>query len=216
MIRFAQVSLRHGHRLALNDITFKVQPGELILIEGASGAGKSSILRLIAAMDRPSQGEIWIKEQNIGQLKPAAIPYLRRNLGLILQEPQLLNDRTAFENVMLPLLITGFPVAEAAERVHVALKKVGLKGCEQQRPASLSGGEQQRLAIARAIVHRPAILLADEPTAHLDAATAADVMQLFVDFQQAGITTLIASCDATSFAPAANQHLRLLAGNLAA
>lgn len=216
MIRFAQVSLRHGNRLALNDVSFAVQAGELVLIEGASGAGKSSILRLIAAIERPTQGEVWVKEQNIGQLKPAAVPYLRRNLGLILQEPQLLGDRTAFEHVMLPLLITGFSPAAAAERVRVALEKVGLGGCEQQRPASLSGGEQRRLAIARAIVHRPAILLADEPTAHLDAATATEVMQLFVDFQQAGITILIAGCDAARFAPAASQHLRLVAGSLAA
>ncbi len=217
MIRFEHVTRRYPPGMdALADVSFSVAPGELALIGGHSGAGKSTLLKLIAAIEKPTGGTVLVNGQNVGALKRTAIPYLRRNLGLIFQDQKLMFDRNAFENVMLPLAIAGFPPKEAAKRVRAALDKVGLLAREKALPIALSGGEQQRLAIARAVVSRPAILLADEPTAHLDPDTARDVAEIFRDFHRVGVTLLIATYDDALFAAFASRRLTLNHGRLAA
>ncbi|MBI2295872.1 MAG: cell division ATP-binding protein FtsE [Betaproteobacteria bacterium] len=196
MISFSHVYKRYpGGLEALRNITFTVEAGEMVFIVGPSGAGKSTLLKLAAAIERPSSGSVIVNGQNVSALRARAIPFLRRNFGLVFQDQKLLFDRTAFENVMLPLHINGFERREAARRVRAALDKVGLLAKEKARPVTLSGGEQQRLAIARAIVHRPAILLADEPTGNLDAGHAAGIGELFRSFNQVGVTVVIATHD---------------------
>lgn len=196
MIQVSHVSKRYpGGYEALRDVTFTVEAGEMAFITGHSGAGKSTLLKLIAAIERPSAGSIIIKGQNVSTMKAGAIPFLRRNFGLIFQDHKLLFDRNVFENVALPLSITGFPRREIARRVRAALDKVGLLGRERSRPITLSGGEQQRLCIARAVVNRPAILLADEPTGNLDAAYAEEIIGMFESFNQVGVTVVIATHD---------------------
>ncbi|UCF75752.1 MAG: cell division ATP-binding protein FtsE [Betaproteobacteria bacterium] len=196
MISFSKVWKRYpGGLEALRNVTFTIAAGEMVFITGHSGAGKSTVLKLTAAIERPSGGSIIVNGQNVGALRPGAVPYLRRNFGLIFQDHKLLFDRNAFENVMLPLHVNGFERREAARRVRAALDKVGLLAKEKAFPITLSGGEQQRLAIARAIVHRPAILLADEPTGNLDAGYAADIGELFRSFNQVGVTVVIATHD---------------------
>ena len=196
LISFSQVHKRYpGGREALSDINFSVEPGELIFLTGHSGAGKSTLLKLIAAIERPSAGTLLVGGQNLSAMKNAAIPFLRRNLGLVFQDQKLLYDRSAFQNVMLPLLVTGQPPREAARRARAALDKVGLLPRERANPVALSGGEQQRLCIARAVVNRPNLLIADEPTASLDADSAAAIMQIFREFHQVGVTVLISTHD---------------------
>ena len=196
MIKFNQVYKRYpGGREALKNLSFDVAEGEMVYLTGHSGAGKSTLLKLIAAIERPSSGGVLVKGQNIRSIKPAAIPQLRRNIGLIFQDHKLLFDRNVFDNVMLPLQICGFDHREAAKRVRAALDKVGLLDREKANPIALSGGEQQRLCIARAIVNRPGILLADEPTGNLDAEYAHDIMSIFKSFHQVGVTLLIATHD---------------------
>ena len=196
MISFSKVWKRYpGGLEALRNITLAIEPGEMVFITGHSGAGKSTFLKLTAAIERPTGGSIIVNGQNIGAMRPAAVPYLRRNFGLVFQDQKLLFDRSAFDNVMLPLHINGFDRREAARRVRAALDKVGLLAKEKAFPITLSGGEQQRLAIARAVVHRPAILLADEPTGNLDAGHAADIGELFRSFHQVGVTVVIATHD---------------------
>lgn len=215
MIRFDHVSRRYPPGIdALVDVSFEVGSGEMVLLGGHSGAGKTTLLKLLAAIERPTSGTVLINDQNVGAMKPAAIPYLRRKLGLVFQDQKLLFDRNAFENVMLPLAIAGFPPREAAKRVRAALDKVGLLAREKALPIALSGGEQQRLAIARAVVGRPGILLVDEPTAHLDPQTAADVAAIFHDFHQVGVTILIATYDDALFAAGASRRLMLDHGRL--
>jgi cell division transport system ATP-binding protein len=200
MIKFDHASKRYPPGLdALTDVSFEIAAGELVTVGGHSGAGKSTLLKLIAAIERPTGGAVLVQGQNIGSLKRSAIPYLRRNLGVVFQDQKLLFDRNVFENVMLPLTISGFPPAEARRRVQAALDKVGLLARQKALPIMLSGGEQQRLAIARAVVGRPNLLLADEPTAHLDAETAADVARTFLDFRAVGVTVLIATYDNSLF-----------------
>lgn len=196
MISFSQVTKRFpGGHDALRGITLTIEAGEMVVVTGRSGAGKSTLLKLAAGIERPSTGSVLVKGQNVGALRPRAMPYLRRHFGLIFQDQKLLHDRTAFDNVLLPLSITGFDRREAARRVRAALDKVGLLQREKSFPVALSGGEQQRLAIARAIVHRPAILIADEPTGNLDAALAAEIGELFRSFHQVGVTLVIATHD---------------------
>jgi len=196
MISFSQVTKRYpgGHE-ALKGVSLTVETGEMAFITGHSGAGKSTLLKLMAAIERPSSGSVIVNGQNVGALRPRAVPFLRRNFGLIFQDQKLLFDRTAFDNVMLPLAITGFERREAARRVRAALDKVGLLAREKANPVTLSGGEQQRLAIARAVVHRPAILIADEPTGNLDAVHSAEIGELFRSFNQVGVTVVIATHD---------------------
>ena len=196
MISFSQVHKRYpsGYQ-ALNNVSFEIAEGEMVFLTGHSGAGKSTLLKLIAAIERPNSGSVIVKGQNVATLKSAALPYLRRNLGLIFQDHKLLFDRSVFDNVLLPLQICGFDHRDSAKRVRAALDKVGLLQREKTKPIALSGGEQQRLCIARAIVNRPAILLADEPTGNLDADYAADIMDIFKSFHQVGVTLLIATHD---------------------
>jgi cell division transport system ATP-binding protein len=217
MIRFEHVVKRYPpDRDALADVSFGVAAGELAVVAGHSGAGKSTLLKLIAAIERPTSGTVLVNGQNVGALKRTAIPYLRRNIGMVFQDQKLLFDRSAFDNVMLPLSLAGFPPRDAAKRVRAALDKVGLGSRERAMPIALSGGEQQRLALARAVVNRPNLLLADEPTAHLDSDTARDVAGIFRDFQRVGVTVLIATYDDSLFADAAPRRLTLAHGRLAA
>jgi cell division transport system ATP-binding protein len=176
-------------------VSFSIEAGELVFLTGRSGAGKSTLLKLIPAIERPSSGSVIVNGQNVGALKRAAIPYLRRNLGLVFQDQKLLYDRSVYDNVMLPLSFSTHAPREAARRARAALDKVGLLEREKANPVQLSGGEQQRLAIARAVVNRPAVLVADEPTANLDAESAARVLDIFVAFNQVGVTVLLATHD---------------------
>ncbi|XLZ73152.1 ATP-binding cassette domain-containing protein [Massilia sp. SR12] len=196
MIEFQHVSKQYStDGIALRDLSFTIAKGELVYLAGPSGAGKSTLLKMIAAMERPSSGKVLVNGQDIGALKRAGIPFLRRNLGLIFQEQRLLNDRTVLANVMMPLLVTGSPRAAAEQRARAALDKVGLLDRAAAQPLALSGGEQQRVSIARAIVNRPQIILADEPTANLDRASASKVIDALHAFHSVGVTCLISSHD---------------------
>lgn len=196
MIEFHQVSKQYGRdKSALSDVTLSIDKGELIFLSGPSGAGKSTLLKMIAAMERPSSGTVTVNNQDIGRLKSSGLPYLRRKLGLMFQQQCLLNDRSVLANVMLPLLVTGHEKADAQKRARAALDKVGLLDQANSEPQSLSGGEQQRVAVARAIVNRPQIILADEPTANLDRASADKVMDALHAFHGVGVTCLIATHD---------------------
>ena len=216
MISFSQVTKRYpgGHE-ALRGVSLTVETGEMAFITGHSGAGKSTLLKLMAAIERPSSGSVIVNGQNVGALRPRAVPFLRRNFGLIFQDQKLLFDRTAFDNVMLPLAIIGFERREAARRVRAALDKVGLLAREKANPVTLSGGEQQRLAIARAVVHRPAILIADEPTGNLDAAHSVEIGELFRSFNQVGVTVVIATHDEAFAARLRPRLIALNGGRLA-
>jgi len=196
LVSFSAVAKRYpGGEEALRGVTFGVEAAELVFITGRSGAGKSTLLKLIPAIERPSSGSVLVNGQNVAALKRAAIPYLRRNVGLIFQDQKLLYDRSVYDNVMLPLAFSAHPPKEAARRARAALDKVGLLSREKANPVQLSGGEQQRVAIARAVVNRPSILLADEPTANLDAESARRILDIFVEFNQVGVTVLIATHD---------------------
>ena len=199
---------------ALRDVSFEIGDGEMVFFTGHSGAGKSTLFRLLAAIERPTSGSIVINGQNLAALRRSAIPYLRRNFGLVFQDQKLLFDRSALDNVLLPLAILGLPQREAQRRARAALDKVGLLGREKALPIALSGGEQQRLAIARAVVGRPAILLADEPTANLDRETAADILEIFRAFHQVGVTLIIATHDPQWMAHLSPRILRLEHGHL--
>jgi cell division transport system ATP-binding protein len=196
LVSFSAVAKRYpGGEEALRGVTFSVEAAELVFITGRSGAGKSTLLKLIPAIERPSSGTVLVNGQNVAALKRAAIPYLRRNVGLIFQDQKLLHDRSVYDNVMLPLSFSAHPPKEAARRARAALDKVGLLAREKANPVQLSGGEQQRVAIARAVVNRPSILLADEPTANLDAESARRILDIFLEFNQVGVTVLIATHD---------------------
>jgi cell division transport system ATP-binding protein len=196
LVSFSAVAKRYpGGQEALKDISFSLGAGELAFLTGRSGAGKSTLLKLIPAIERPSAGSVVVNGQNVGALKRGAIPHLRRNIGLVFQDQKLLYDRSVYDNVMLPLAFSSHTPKEAARRARAALDKVGLLGKEKANPIQLSGGEQQRVAIARAVVNRPALLVADEPTANLDAESAARILEIFVAFNQVGATVLIATHD---------------------
>ena len=216
MISFSAVSKRYaGGQEALRGVSFALEAGEFAFLTGHSGAGKSTLLKLIPAIERPTSGSVIVNGQNVGALKRSAVPYLRRNLGLVFQDQKLLYDRTVYDNVMLPLSFSGQPPREAARRARAALDKVGLLARERANPIQLSGGEQQRLAIARAVVNRPAMLVADEPTANLDAESAGRIIDIFVSFHQVGVTLLIATHDQALIERYGKRVLRLVAGKLA-
>ncbi len=217
MISLSQVCKRYpGGFEALKNISFSIEKGEMVFVTGHSGAGKSTLLNLIAAIEPPSSGSIIINGQNLSQLRPAAVPFLRSNFGLIFQDHKLLFDRSVFDNVMLPLEITGFDRTESAKRARAALDKVGLLAREKTMPIALSGGEQQRLCIARAIVHRPSILLADEPTGNLDSAYASEILEMFKSFNQVGVTVVIVTHDERLIERFGERTLHLQHGTLAA
>jgi cell division transport system ATP-binding protein len=196
MIRFDGVAKRYpGGNEALADLSFEVAVGEMAFLTGPSGAGKSTLLKLIALIERPTRGLVMVGGQNLGQLPRRRVPFHRRQVGMIFQDNRLLMDRSTYENVALPLVIAGFEEPEVGRRVRAALDQVGLLGKERMHPLMLSGGEQQRVGIARAIVARPALIIADEPTGNLDPTLSLEIMSLFERFNQVGTTVLIASHD---------------------
>ena len=196
MIRFDNVNKRYpnGHE-GLSGVSFQIDSGEMCFLTGHSGAGKSTLLRLVALIERSTKGQIIVGRQNLARLKRRRIPYYRRAIGFIFQNHRLLLDRTVFDNVALPLVIAGHRHQEIGRRVRAALDKVGLLDKERLHPLTLSGGEQQRVGIARAVVNKPPLLLADEPTGNLDPELSEDIMRLFERFNQVGVTVLIASHD---------------------
>ncbi len=215
MIEFAHVGKRYGGRFeALADLNFNVERGEMVFLTGHSGAGKSSVLRLLMALERPSRGRIVVAGHDITSLHVSQIPYYRRQIGVVYQNHQLLFDRSVFDNVALPLVIQGATPQDARRRVHAALDKIGLLHREKALPIELSGGEQQRVGIARAVVTKPAMLLADEPTGNLDPQLSADIMRLFEDFNRIGTTVLLASHDLTLIARLRHRVLKLRDGRL--
>ncbi len=215
MISFNQVTKRYpgGHE-ALAGISLAIEQGELVFLTGHSGAGKSTLLKLIAAIERPTSGVVSVSGQNISRLSRRAVPYLRRNIGLVFQDHKLLFDRSVIDNVVLPLDIAGFDRRESLKRARAVIDKVGLLNREKANPISLSGGEQQRLCIARALVSRPALLLADEPTGNLDASYAADIMAMFRDFHQVGTTLVIATHDERAITALGGRTLHLDHGRI--
>jgi len=216
LISFSAVAKRYpGGQDALSGVSFALDAGELAFVTGPSGAGKSTLLKLIPAIERPTSGSVVVSGQNVGALKRSAIPYLRRNLGLVFQDHKLLYDRSVYDNVMLPLSFGALSSRDAARRVRAALDKVGLLARERANPIQLSGGEQQRLAIARAVVNRPAVLVADEPTANLDDESAGRVVEILLSFNQVGVTLLVATHDQGLVTRHGRRVLRLAAGQLA-
>ncbi len=196
MLTFDHVSKRYPDAGdALLDVSFHLARGEMAFLTGHSGAGKSTLLKLIAMMEKCSRGHVLLEGQNLNRVKERQVPFIRRRLGLIFQDYKLLLDRTVFDNVALPLVISGYSQHDIARRVRAALDKVGLLGQEKKYPLALSGGEQQRVGIARAVVNKPQLILADEPTGNLDPELSVEVMHLFEQFQQVGVTVLIASHD---------------------
>jgi cell division transport system ATP-binding protein len=196
MIRFDQVYKRYANgREALTGVSFAIEDGEMAFLTGHSGAGKSSILKLIALIERPTRGQVFVGNQNTARVKPRGIPHFRRQIGVVFQDHKLLLDRPIADNVALPLIIAGTPTREIDKRVRAALDQVGLLGKEKSRPLELSAGEQQRVGIARAIVGKPKLLIADEPTGNLDPDLARETMRLFKRFNEVGVTVVIATHD---------------------
>lgn len=215
MIRFNQVSKRYpGGFEALAEVNFSLEKGEMAFLTGHSGAGKSTLLKLIAMLEVPSSGQIVVNDMALNQLKPRDIPSFRRTLGIIFQSPHLLNDRSVFDNVALPLQIQGQTPQTIIKRTHAALDLVGLLSKEKLFPLHLSGGEQQRVGIARAMVHKPALLLADEPTGNLDPALSAEVMHLFGQLNQAGVSVLVATHDLPLIARMKHRIIMLKGGRI--
>lgn len=196
MIRFQNVTKSfEGSQGGLSQVSLHIRPGEMVFVTGHSGAGKSTLFKLIAMMEQPTRGEIFLNGSDISHLHPKQVPGVRRQMGLVFQNPHLLNHRTVLDNVALPLYIDGFKIEEAQKRANAALDKVGLHHKKDQMPLTLSTGEQQRVGIARAVVSRPAIILADEPTGNVDPEMSLEMMRVFETFNAIGTTILIASHD---------------------
>ncbi|HCS28297.1 MAG TPA: cell division ATP-binding protein FtsE [Spongiibacteraceae bacterium] len=215
MIQFDDVSKRYeGGHTALNHLSFQIERNEMVFLTGHSGAGKSTLLKLIMMMERPTSGQVFVDGKNLNRLPARKIPEHRRGVGVVFQNHQLLFDRSVFDNVALPLIIAGFQPRDVGRRVRAALDKVGLLDKEKKNPITLSGGEQQRVGIARAVVNKPALLLADEPTGNLDPELSAEIMHLFEQFNQVGVTILIASHDLSLIARLPHRLISLKAGQL--
>ncbi len=196
MINFDNVSKRYpGGHDGLTNVSFRIEPAEMVFLTGHSGAGKSTLLKLIGLLERATRGQVVVGGRNLTQLPNRKIPYHRREVGMIFQDYRLLHDRTVFDNIALPLVVSGMGHKEVGRRVRAALDKVGLLSKEKASPITLSGGEQQRVGIARAVVSKPPLVLADEPTGNLDPALSEEIMTLFESFNQVGVTLLIATHD---------------------
>jgi len=215
MIQLNKVSKRYAHgQEALLNISLELKKGEMAFLTGHSGAGKSTLLKLITMMERASTGEVIFDGVNVNRISKNKIPFLRRKIGIIFQDPHLLKDRSVFENVSLPLIITGYRYQDIGKRVRAALDKVGLLHKENVMPETLSSGEQQRIGIARAIITKPPLIIADEPTGNLDPDLSQDIMQLFEQFNQIGSTVLIASHDIGLINQLQHRRLTLKGGQL--
>jgi cell division transport system ATP-binding protein len=215
MIQFDNVSKRYSTgQEALNGLSLELGAAEMAFLIGHSGAGKSTLLKLVMLMERPTHGQLLVNGKNLNRLHKSQIPYYRRNIGVVFQNHQLLFDRSVFDNVALPLLVSGYQPREVGRRVRAALDKVGLLDKEKLNPIALSGGEQQRLGIARAVVHKPRILLADEPTGNLDPELSAEIMDLFRQFCAVGVTVLIATHDVDLISQMGVRRLQLQEGRL--
>jgi cell division transport system ATP-binding protein len=215
VIRFEQVSKRyHAGFEALTRVNFDIDKGEMVFLTGHSGAGKSTLMKLIMLMEQPSQGQIWVDDKILARLPQNQIPYYRRSIGLVFQNHQLLFDRSVYDNVALPLQIAGYPYQEIGKRVRAALDKVDLLDKERSNPLTLSGGEQQRVGIARAVVNKPRLLLADEPTGNLDPDLSNDIMTLFRQFNEVGTTVVIATHDLDLLKTMNKRVLGLMQGKL--
>ncbi len=216
MIRFESVSKTYqGGFQALKNVSFAIAKGEMIFIAGHSGAGKSTVLKLISGITRPSGGRVLMNKQDIGRLSDNQLCYLRQHIGIVFQDHKILFDRNVLENVLLPLRIIGYDSKTADKRARIAIEKVGLGGRETADPRGLSGGEQQRLCIARAVIHQPSLLIADEPSANLDRAYALDIMELFKTFHEAGTTVIVSAHDETLMQDYGHRILRLQEGRFA-
>src|SRR5277367_5184786 len=216
MIRFDQVYKRYANgREALAGVSLNIEPGALTFLTGHSGAGKSSILKLIALIERPTRGQVIVNSQNTAGVKPRGIPQFRRRIGVVFQDHKLLHDRPVADNVALPLIIAGVPRREIDKRVRAALDQVGLLGKEKSRPLELSTGEQQRVGIARAVVAKPTLLIADEPTGNLDPQLAVEIMKLFKRFSEVGVTVVIASHDVHLIDQVGARRISLREGRIA-
>lgn len=213
MIELQNVTKRYpGNQEALSSLNLALERGEMVFLTGPSGAGKSTLLKLVTAIERPTHGQIFINQRNITHIPKHKVPNLRRYMGIVFQDHHLLYDRNVFENVSLPLQIAGYAQADIRRRVRAALDKVSLLNKEHSMPITLSGGEQQRVGIARAVVNKPAILLADEPTGNLDPQLSAEIMHLFSEFNQVGVTVLVASHDLSLISRMRKRIVRLRDG----
>ncbi|MCH2219594.1 MAG: ATP-binding cassette domain-containing protein [Dechloromonas sp.] len=198
MIEASNLTKRYpGGLEAVKDASFRIEAGQMVLITGHSGAGKTTLVKLISTIERPTSGSLVVNGQNLTALRRSAMPHVRRHFGMVFQDQKLLFDRSALDNVLLPLQIAGLPHREAVRRGRAALDKVGLLAREKANPIALSGGEQQRLAIARAVVNRPTVLIADEPTGNLDSESAGEILEIFADFHRVGVTVVVATHDQT-------------------
>jgi len=215
MILFQNVSKRYETgQEALSGINLKLEEGDMAFLTGHSGAGKSTLLKLTALIERPSRGQIVVNKKNLTNLGNRRIPFYRRNLGIIFQDHHLLYDRSVFDNVSLPLVIAGFRHQEIGKRVRAALDKVGLLHKEKAQPITLSTGEQQRVGIARAVVTKPPILLADEPTGNLDPGLSREIMDLFLEFNNVGVTIVVASHDIDLISTLGKRMIQLEGGRI--
>jgi len=215
MIQFNNVSKRfEGGYDALSNVSMHLGVGEMAFLTGPSGAGKSTLLKIISLIEKPTRGQALLNRINLNTISKQRIPYIRRNIGITFQDHQLLFDRPVFDNVAIPLIIQGYRHQEIAKRTRAALDKVGLLKKEKSMPIALSGGEQQRVGIARAVVHKPMLLLADEPTGNLDPVLSREIMQIFVDFHQVGVSVLVASHDLNLIDELQKPVLTLNAGKL--
>ena len=217
MIRFDNVAKRYATgQEGLSDTNFFIDAGKMAFLTGHSGAGKSTLLRLIGCLERPTRGQVWVNDRNLNKLSNSQIPYHRRDVGMIFQDHRLLHDRTVFDNVALPLVVAGASPNEIKRRVSAALDKVGLLHKERSMPLTLSGGEQQRVGIARAVVSKPKVLLADEPTGNLDPELSKEIMELFMEFNRVGVTLLIATHDIALILSMSQRIIKLDKGRIVA